>query len=73
MSDVVFVITVDLPTCMLLWICVELLIVECRFFSDLVTFFLKKKPVLARFISLSFSIAEMFAVKCSLSPVLILL
>lgn len=42
MSDVVFVITFHFPCCMLLWICVELLILECRFFSDLVTF-LKKK------------------------------
>lgn len=43
MSDVVFVITSHLPSCMLLWICVELLILECRFFSESVTFLKKIK------------------------------
>lgn len=71
-SDVAFVITFQLPNFMLFWICVELLILECRFFSDLVSFFLQKF-FLACFISLSLSTAEMFLVKCSLSPGLILL
>lgn len=52
MSDVAFVITFQLPNFMLFWICVELLILERIFFSDLVRFFLQKL-FLAIFISLS--------------------
>lgn len=51
-SDVAFVITFQLPNFMLFWICVELLILERIFFSDLVRFFLQKL-FLAIFISLS--------------------